>query len=109
MPMSTFPLLELAQAWHSSSLPGLMYLTFFDLSLDYFDFVLSFLVTESKCLPRISLRLVSLLIGTCRQPYLSIVLPVFPLFTLTMARSGIFTLNPSDPDGQAAIFRHQGM
>lgn len=57
MPMSSTPLLELAQAWLSSSSSGLMHLTFFDLDSDYFLILfLSFLMTESKCLPGIALQ-----------------------------------------------------
>lgn len=44
-----------------------------------------------------SLKLVSL-IGTCWQPYLSRVLPIFPLIIMTTARPGVSMFNPSDLD-----------
>lgn len=49
-----------------------------------------------------SLKLVSL-IGTCWQPYLSRVLPIFPLIIVTIARPGVFMFNPSD----LAMFRQK--
>lgn len=100
MPMNTSPLFELVPAWLSSSLSGLMSLTFFHLnsnySLIFFFFFSSDRVKVSSwyCF---SLKLVSL-IGTCWQPYLSRVLPIFPLIIMTTARPGVSMFNPSDLD-----------